>query len=138
MRLLTAATAALVAVALGGLADTALAQPKVPPGYKAAPIEVAQLPPYCYAQYVDGAYFGHPVYSIPAACGPYTNHFCPALVSLIRGSNASRARSLRREDLRHAAMEVRYTLRYMKPDCPIYNDVQAAKIRAESLQKIVQ
>ncbi len=81
-------------MALGGVADTALAQPKVPP--------------------------------------------CPALVSLIRGSNASRARSLRREDLRHAATEIRYTLRYMKPDCPIYGEVQAAKIRAESLQKIVQ
>ncbi len=104
-------------MALGGVADTALAQPKVPP---------------------DGAYFGHPVYSIPAVCGAYTNHFCPALVSLIRGSNASRARSLRREDLRHAATEIRYTLRYMKPDCPIYGEVQAAKIRAESLQKIVQ
>lgn len=116
----------------------ALAQPRIPPKYSAAPLEVAQLPKYCWAQYVDGAYAGHPVYSIPSSCGAYTNHFCPALVSLTRAQQMSRNESQRREDIRHAAMEIRYTLRYMQPSCPIYPEVKAAQMQAEFLEKLLK
>jgi hypothetical protein len=117
------------------VAHIACAQTRIPPKYSASPMEVAQLPKYCWAQYVDGAYFGHPIYSIPAVCGAYTNHFCPALVYLNQGSKISRSKAQRQEDLRHAAQEIAYTLQYIKPNCPIYPDVEAARIRTETLRK---
>jgi hypothetical protein len=120
------------------MSQLAASQPKIPPKYRASPLEVAQLPKYCWAQYVDGAYFGQPIYSIPQVCGAYTNHFCPALVFLMKSSQLSRSKWERREDIKTAAMEVRYTLRYMKPDCPIYPDVQAARVKAEALEKFAK
>lgn len=135
MKIFTTTLVLVTAMALFGDAE---AQPKIPPKYHAAPLEIAQLPKYCWAQYVDGAYFGHPIYSIPAICGPYTNHYCPALVSLTRSTQLSRSKSQRNEDIWHAAKEVRYTLNYIKPDCPIYPDVKAAQMRAEAMEKFAK
>jgi hypothetical protein len=120
------------------LCNQATAQPRIPPKYQASPLEITQLPKYCWAQYVDGAYSGHPIYSIPAVCGPYTNHFCPALVSLVQSTQLSRNKQQRNEAISHAAREVRYTLRYIKPDCPIYPDVTAAQMRAEAMEKLAK
>ncbi len=131
---------AFSAIILGAISASAVAQPKVPPKYKASPLEVSQLPRYCWAQYVDGAYFGHPQYSIPNVCGAYVNHFCPGLVGLMQASNATRSMPERREILRIASENIQYTLRYkgIQPPCPIYADVKAAEARANTMRMFVK
>ena len=128
---------ALLAALVLSVTSASFAQPKIPPKYKAEPLEIAQLPKYCWAQYVDGAYFGHPIYSIPASCGDYTNHFCSGLVVKMRASNLSKPKSQRREDLRMAKENFEYTLKYITPICPIYGDALAAKTQIEHMQRII-
>jgi len=131
---------AISAALLVAIGASAVAQPKIAPKYKASAIEVAQLPKYCWAQYVDQAYAGHPQFSIPNVCGPYVNHFCPGLVGLMQASSATHSMSGRREILRIAAENIQYTLRYkgIQPPCPIYRDVKAAEARANSMRMFVK
>lgn len=127
-------------VALAGvvLLGTSIAQPAIPPKYKAAPDEVAQLPRYCYNQYVDGALGGY-TYSIPhESCGAAMNHFCPALVYLIRAQKMSVRRAERVGYVQSALGEIDYTIRDMKPGCFIAKDVFAAKERARVLATIIK
>ncbi len=113
------------------------AAPNVPPKYHADPVTVAQLPPYCYAQYVDGSLSGVPGYAI-TDCGYEMNHFCPALVSLILAKKTSLPKSERRGYIQHAITEIKYTQRGMLPGCPIKGDVDAAMVRAQTLDRIVK
>ncbi len=131
----TLSVAFLIAVTV-----SAAAQPRIPPKYKASPLEIVKLPHYCWAQYVDQAYAGHPQYSIPKVCGAYTNHFCPGLVGLMQASDPNRSKAERREILRIASENINYTLRPkdIMPPCPIYGDVKAAEGRANSLRVLVQ
>lgn len=121
-------------VALG----TAAAQPKVPPKYRAAPDEVAQLPSYCYQQYVDGSLGGYK-FSIPAeSCGYSMNHFCGALIFMMQAQKQSLPKTERVGAIQNANKEINYTIRDMKPGCFITKDVMDAKQRAELLAKIIK
>lgn len=121
-----------------GLCQSALAQPKKPPTYKAEPQYIAQLPRYCWAQYVDEAYAGKPGFSIPNSCGAYTNHFCPGFIHLSRGTDVLRTKAQRSESLRMAAEDFDYTLKYITPACPIYSDAEAARTRTETIRKLLR
>jgi hypothetical protein len=105
------------------------------PSDKAA--EIAQLPKYCYAQYVDTKLYGNPEYEIGAPgtnCGPGMNHFCPALMMLIRAQNPALARPKRKEQLRGAKEQVNYTLQRMQPQCLYREDVYEAMRRIQALE----
>lgn len=127
-------------LALGLSAAVAQAQaPAIPPKYKASAIEVAQLPRYCYAQYVDGAFGNNPAYSIPhELCGYGMNHFCPALVYMIQASDFKRPRNERRGLAGSALHEINYTIQNMKPGCHITADVYKAKERAQALVNMLK
>ncbi len=116
----------------------AVAQPRIPPKYSASPTEVAQLPKYCYQQYVDGALGGYQ-FSIPAeSCGYAMNHFCGALVFMMQAQKFSLPKNERVGAIRHAVNEINYTIRDMKPGCFITKDVLQAKERAQILSKIIK
>ena len=128
----------IVATLLLAISPYSTAQPKIPPKYTATGIEIGQLPKYCAAQYIDGAYFGHPIYSIPEACGTYTNHFCPGLVKYMQGTEFSKPKAQRRELLRMAADDMQYTLSHITPSCPIYADTQNAARRVEMMRNMLK
>lgn len=126
------------ALALFVAFSSASAQPKIPPKYHAAPDEVAQLPTYCYNQYVDGALGGY-TYSIPhESCGYGMNHFCGALVSMIQAQKLSLRKAERVGSIQNAIKEIDYTIRSMSPGCFIAKDVLAAKQRAMMLSQIIK
>ena len=104
---------------------------------KASAVEIAQLPKYCYAQYVDGTQ-DDPKYATPATCGLAMNHLCPALVFLSRAQKANPNKAVRREDLRMAIQEIQYTLNHMAPACPIRDDVDVAMQRARIIERVVR
>jgi len=106
--------------------------------YQAPASEVAQLPQFCWAQYMEGV--EGPEYSIPAKeCGVGMNHYCPGLISLIEAKHAvgSKARD-RPGRLNSARKDVLYTLNAMTnyPNCPIREHAEATLKEVEMLQKM--
>ena len=113
------------------------AQPKVPPTYYASPLYVAQLPKFCWQQYVDGS-LGGPKFSIlNSSCGGQMNHFCPALVFLMQAQSPSLPKNERQGAMKHAVNEINYTLRDMKPGCHITAEVLAARDKAKLLAPMI-
>ena len=113
-------------------------QPRIAPKYQASPLHVAQLPRYCWHQYVDGALGGYEFSIVPQSCGSEMNHFCPALVFLMQAQSATLPMNERRGAMKHAINEINYTLRGMKPGCHITNDVLAAQQRAQALSMVIK
>lgn len=112
-------------------------QPKIPPRYKASPLHVAQLPKFCWQQYVDGSLSG-PQYSImSSSCGSEMNHFCPALVFLMQAQSPVLPKNERKGAMGQAVKEINYTLRGMKPGCHITAEVHAARDKARVLAPII-
>lgn len=94
--------------------------------YKASATEVAQLPRFCWAQYMDNV--KGPGYEIPVkSCGYITNHYCPALVELIRANKSFADRGVRKQHLMVVRKETLYTLNGIKdfPACPIRAHVES-------------
>ena len=88
--------------------------------YKAAPSEVALLPKFCWAQYMENV--EGPEYGIPIkTCGYAMNHYCIGLVELIRANRSFANPGIRKQHLMRAREDTLYTLRGMKdyPACPI-------------------
>ena len=101
---------------------------------------VARLPKYCYAQYYDTRQWNNPEYSIAAACGGWSNHFCPGLLNIMRAEYRIQPKRFdRREELRHAKENVAYTLEHLKADsCPYTQDIVAAKQKLQILEKLIR
>jgi hypothetical protein len=79
-----------------------------------------------------------PRYSIIAACGVGSNHFCPGLMNLMRAEYTINPKKFdRRYEVRAAKENVIYTLVRISSSCPYRQDILAAKNRAEILEKIV-
>jgi hypothetical protein len=130
----------VVAIVLASVFGTGSAQqqPRIPPKYQAAPMYVAQLPQYCWNQYVDGSLGGYQ-YSIPhESCGYGMNHFCPALVFMLEAQTLSLPMNVRRGAIGNAIKEINYTLNSMKPGCFIAKDVHAALQQAQMLATIIK
>jgi hypothetical protein len=128
-----------LAIALEAAGDPAHAQKlyRKSPDYD-LPLLIAQLPKYCYAQYYDAKLSRDPRYSIIAACGVGSNHFCPGLMNLMRAEYTINPKKFdRRYEVRAAKENVIYTLVRISSSCPYRQDILAAKNRAEILEKIV-
>lgn len=95
-------------------------------------IEIAQLPPYCYPQYVDEKLAANPQYAMPRGCGAFMNHLCPAHLLFIRAKNVAASRNQRKQNLERAIREYRYTLKNMEPACPLRQDVEASLRTAQA------
>lgn len=93
-------------------------------------VEIAQLPQFCWAQF-----------EVPDAqgdefkirdCGVFVNHYCPALISLIRGKrSAARGKPL----IGLADAGVAYTEKGIAgyPKCPIREHVDATRAEINRL-----
>lgn len=100
-------------------------------------LELAQLPKYCYWQYVDDKLISNPEYSIHG-CGVYVNHYCPGLVNLMRAQNVSLHRDIRREELRMGKENFEYTLNFMPQGCWLRPQAEASLARARALQAMIR
>lgn len=91
-------------------------------GHRATPMEVAQLPQFCWAQYTEHK---GPQYSIPGGCGPGMNHYCWGLVEELRANRVFGNPKQRLDLLRAAKSQTLYTMNAMKnfPGCPLREHV---------------
>ena len=98
----------------------------------ATSVEIAQLPQFCWAQF-----------EVPDAqgdefkirdCGVFVNHYCPALISLIRGKNSA-AKGKGPSLIRVADSDVAYTENGIAgyPRCPIREHVDATRAEINRL-----
>jgi hypothetical protein len=115
----------LVVVALIALAPDVRGQQNV------TSLEIAQLPRFCWAQYVPDAKGAE--FSI-RDCGPAANHFCPALIYMIR-ARGNVKKQARLDLLGHADVDVRYTEKAIAdfPKCSIRDDVAGTRAQLNSL-----
>lgn len=110
-----------------------LAQEPMSPGRYKAPMKYAvQLPKYCWGQF-----FGRtePQYNMPPQniCSPGMNHFCGALVDLMRARESMDKRQ-KAGYFRSAEKEILYTKRAMEryPQCPLRRDMERALAEAQA------
>ena len=92
---------------------------------KAEPAIVAQLPKFCWQQYMDGV--SGPGYFIdPKDCGWGMNHYCQGLVELYRARKTFGDRNKRLHHLQVAQGSTQYTITAMKnyPACSIRGHVE--------------
>jgi hypothetical protein len=105
------------------------------------PMFLARLPQFCYAQYFDTKQWHNPQYSIIAACGVGMNHFCPALLNIMRAEYATNSKKFNRgAELRQAKENVDYTIARLQDSasCIYTPDIMAAKQRVNVLEKIIR
>jgi hypothetical protein len=113
----------VVALSISGIA--AIVEVAIAAKYTAPASEVAMLPQFCWAQYMDNV--SGPQYTIHD-CGVFTNHYCPALLELQRANKAfgTKKRGERVQHLQVAKKETLYTLNGIKdyPNCHIRQHVE--------------
>ena len=95
--------------------------------------ERAQLPKYCWPQYIDAKVAAQPGYAIPSNCGEYMNHLCPGMIFLIRAQKLGDPPYVRKQNAAHALVDFKYTMQYMTPECSLRAEVEAAMLRAKSI-----
>ncbi len=98
-------------------------------------VEIAQLPQFCWAQF-----------EVPDAqgdefkirdCGVGVNHYCPGLITLIRGKGSA-ARGKPLPLIRMADAQVAYTEKGISgyPNCPIRGHVEATRAEINRLLRM--
>jgi hypothetical protein len=108
-------------------------------GYKgeAKATEVALLPHFCWAQYMDDPPPGDEFRISKSACGSLMNHYCPGLVLLDRATKpyGTKSKGEKRQNLVRAKESVVYTLKGMAnyPACPIRSHVETTLARINAL-----
>lgn len=115
------------------------AQEAMSPGRKQAPLKYAlQLPPHCGFDY-----FGRtePQYQrMPKElCGVGTNHFCGALINLMKARDETNAGKKGRL-LKKAEKEILYTQRHIAnhPRCPLHPEVEAALMEVKAHRQVLE
>jgi len=131
--MLTVALAATIAAATSAFAQYSGSHPLGDLRY-VSPAEIAQLPHFCWGKLnVPGA--TGPEFNLPdpGDCGWAMNHYCGALVLIIRAKRASK--SERQSLLGAADGDIAYTERAMKdyPRCSIRPHVEASRAELENL-----
>jgi hypothetical protein len=98
---------------------------------RATPVEIAQLPRFCWAQYVPDATGDD--FRI-RDCGPGANHYCPGLVAMIRARSQAN-KSAKLGLLGNADAEVRYTEKAIAdyPKCSIREHVADTRAAVNNL-----
>jgi len=126
------AMAMLVAiVAVSFPAFDARGQPQEPTA-----LEMAQLPKFCWGQF-----------RVPNAtgdefrirdCGVYSNHYCYALMYLVRARSPRTNKQGRVDLLGHADVDIRYTEHGIKdyPKCSIRDNVLKSRIEVDNLLRM--
>ena len=124
------------AAALWGIAmPFAVAQPASE--WQPNVLEVRQLPPYCQVVF-NPQLRGVPGYAGIAGCGERFNHFCPALVALLRAEQATSPKTTRKYYLQNAQDHLRYTRTHWAPTCQGESQVRLAEMRARMLATMLK
>lgn len=95
-------------------------------------LEMAQLPRYCWGQYVKEL-AGQPGYSIQN-CGGGMNHYCSGLTYMMRANKPGIPRAQKVDNLIHARKEIIYTMDRVTPNCPILGDIRLADQRLRIME----
>ncbi len=105
------ATMAFVWGALAGGAHAQRPAQEDLSGFRATPLEIAQLPRYCWGSF-DPKWTqpGMSEFNLPGGCGERFNHFCPGVLSLQRAKGALADMKRRSYWLGVAQDHVRYTV----------------------------
>lgn len=124
-------TLAPVAFALLAAAPFARAQTSM----HVTPIEIAELPRFCWAQLEVPNATGDDFRIID--CGPAANHYCSGLIYILRAKTHVK-KGTRLALLGQADADIRYTERAIAdyPKCNIREHVAASRAELESLMKI--
>ena len=120
-----------VVVALGAFALAAMGA-RAQSNMNVTPVETALLPQFCWAQLdVPNATGGD--FTIQG-CGPAANHYCPALIYIVRAKHTSNKQT-RLGLLGHADVDVRYTERAIAdyPNCSIREHVASTRAALNNL-----
>lgn len=102
---------------------------------KLTDFEIVQLPQFCWAQ-MGVPNTNGPAFK-PQECGPWTNHYCPGLVALIRAKRLGEpGKAYRMLDTVDTAIQ--YTESHTKeyPNCSIRGHVEATKAESQKLRII--
>ena len=90
-------------------------------------LELLRLPQYCIGQFRK-EHWNKPGYRI-VGCGTFINHFCPALVGLMRAENVLAPKKERRHYFNTSGNHLAYTRKNMPQNCSVANDIAAAELR---------
>jgi hypothetical protein len=108
--------------------------------HKATSVEIAQLPPFCWAEYIDGV-SGYE-YSVKRPdCGTGMNHYCPGLLDVVRAKrSAGQSVQKRIGLLKDARTKTEYTLRYMERNgklatCSLRSHAEGTLLEIETMLK---
>jgi len=98
-------------------------------------VEIAQLPKPCWGQYQVPNVKGNEFAILD--CGPAANHFCPALIYMLR-ARGNVKKQARLDLLGHADVDIRYTEKAIAdyPNCSIREDVANARAQLNSLMNM--
>jgi hypothetical protein len=124
-----------LALALASADAAAQAPPRdLPPGVERA--DVLMLPQFCWGYFIGG--MRTPDYMIPPSCGPYTNHYCEALLpynrAKVRGISGPRGETAAR-DAHRATIGLLQNIKPY-PNCPAHIRAYAESILAETSAKL--
>ena len=123
---LTLATATLVAAVPNVFGQTSL---------HVTSVETAQLPRFCWSQLEVPNAKGDD-FRI-SGCGPAANHYCSALIYMIRARGHVTKQS-RLDLLGHADADVKYTEKSIAdyPKCPIREHVAGTRVELDNLMRM--
>ena len=97
--------------------------------------ELMALPKFCWGRYKPE--LTQPAYNIPKkSCGPFTNHYCDALINYVRATRPGAKHPHRIIGL--SVREIEYTRKGISkfPGCPIRKHVEMTYARARSAQAL--
>jgi hypothetical protein len=123
--------------ALLALSTMAPAQQRLSSPWQPSAVEQLKLPRYCVAQF-NSDIKAQGVATPVDLCGVWMNHLCPGLVQINRAADVGLDRSLRKEAVRQAQVEIEYTLRRMASNCALAPDARAAAARIRVLQTLLK
>jgi hypothetical protein len=123
----------ILALALLGVASSAQAQQKLSTAWAPSPIELAQIPQYCWG-YLKTPYENKPEFMMQG-CGGGVHHYCVAKVYLLRAQKPTLEAWIRKDSVKQAKTEIDYAMQRLTPTCPVKDDFEAVAIRQRILEK---
>lgn len=121
----------LVALSVLSLMQAAHAQYRN--SWQPTTLELTQLPPFCQGQFRPEL-TKDPAYRFPTECGEFFNHFCPGLVAMSRASDPAMLRADRKVMFSEFVDHLQYTVKHMRPQCPMAPQVEVMKLRRKFLE----
>lgn len=128
----------MAAVVLASCAATAGADPAgINAQWNPTLADKLKIPKYCWAQFDENFRKQTGIKMPTELCGVTMNHFCPGLIMLNRAQDSKASPNERHDYMREAIGGFNYTARSMPPNCPLKPDLDAAKIKADFVARML-